>query len=165
MKALPVVLLFSAVFLFVCTPLVVAGGNLKDSGQAVHVNADGIAAGGADVVAYFSLEPGNGAVLGSALYSHTWRGATWFFSNQKNLDAFRTSPERYAPQYGGYCAWAIAHDKLATINPDMWAVVNKKLYLNYNSRTQKKWEKSRKEKISEADSNWPVWEKRLASGE
>lgn len=138
-----------------------AGGNPEDSGEAVHVDENGYAAHGADVVAYFSLEPGESAVMGAEEFAYEWRGATWLFANEENLDAFREDPERYAPEYGGYCAYAIARDKLAPIDPDRWDVVDGSLYLNYSGSTQRDWREHQSRDISRGDELWPEWSAKL----
>lgn len=138
-----------------------AGGEPEDSGAAVHVDKKGHAAGGADVVAYHSLEPGAEAVHGDEEHSYEWRGATWLFANERNLAAFQANPDKYAPAYGGYCAWAMARDDLATIGPDRWDIVDGRLYLNYNVRTQRRWREDRAADIDKADGNWPEWREKL----
>jgi YHS domain-containing protein len=111
-----------------------------------------VAVGGYDPVSYFS--PG-GPVKGSADFTLTYKGAEWRFASAGNRDAFRQDPERYAPQYGGYCAWAVAQGSTAKGDPENWKIVNGKLYLNYNSDIQKRWEQSIPENIQAGDRNWP----------
>lgn len=147
------------------TAAAVAGGTPEDSGQAIHVDQDGHAAHGADVVAYFSLEPGDAPVYGSEEYRHEWRGATWLFATAGNLEAFRDDPERYAPEYGGYCAWAMARDKLAPIDPEKWDIVDGDLYLNYSARTQRSWRENQERDIRDADTAWPGWVETLGAAE
>ncbi len=110
---------------------------------------------GTDPVAYFSLQPGDKAVKGNKNISHEWQGATWYFSSEKNRDLFIQAPEKYAPQYGGYCSYAVAKGYTAKIDPNAWTIVNDKLYLNYSKGVQKKWNKKRDEFIQKANSNWP----------
>ncbi len=131
-----------------------AVGTPEDSGEAVYVTGEGIAAGGVDVVAYFSLTPDAGSVRGSEHYAYRWKSATWLFSSAENRDRFADNPERYAPAYGGYCAWAMARNALAPIDPDLWAIVDETLYLNYNSRSQRDWTANREKYIRKADANW-----------
>jgi YHS domain-containing protein len=138
-----------------------AGGSPEDSGQGIFVDSKGRAAGGADVVAYFDLEPGAKAVMGADAHSYEWKGAVWQFSSAKNLEKFRDDPEKYSPQYGGYCAFAIAEDNLYGINPDKWDIHNGKLYLNYSNGTQKKWNKDRSDFIRRGDENWPKHRQQL----
>jgi YHS domain-containing protein len=91
---------------------------------------------GYDPVAYFvDSKP----ELGMDQYSTVWMGATWKFASADHLKLFKASPEKYAPQYGGYCAYGVAKDNLVTIEPDKWTVREGKLYLNYDADVQKKW--------------------------
>lgn len=107
---------------------------------------------GYDVVAYFSV---NKAIPGDKEFQHVWHEQTWRFANQAHLDSFRLAPEKYAPQYGAYCAWAVAHNYTAPVDPEAWEIVNGKLYLNYNKDVQKKWREKREEYIKSGDQNWP----------
>lgn len=110
------------------------------------------AVGGYDPVSYFSDA---GPLKGSADISLEYKGAEWHFASEANREAFRQDPERYAPQYGGYCAWAVAQGKTAKGDPQNWRVVNGKLYLNYNSDIQARWEKDIPGFIEAGDRNWP----------
>jgi YHS domain-containing protein len=113
----------------------------------------GIAVGGYDVTSYFV---GNGApVKGSAQFAATYQGATYHFANAANRDAFRATPARYAPQYGGYCAWAVSQGYTAPGRPQFYRVVDGKLYLNFNGSVQTKWEKNIPGFIRDATKNWP----------
>ena len=115
-------------------------------------NKQGIAIRGYDTVAYFTK---NIAVKGTPDFQHSWNQAVWYFSKQEHLVLFKESPQKYAPQYGGYCSWAVANNSLAPINPKAFAIIDKKLYLNYNFLFHKKWLKKRKKLIFDADENWP----------
>ncbi len=108
---------------------------------------------GYDTVAYFTVgEP----TKGSAEYATTYNGAEFRFASEENLNLFLGNPEQYAPQYGGYCAWAVAQGKTAKGDARRWAVVDGKLYLNYNKGIQRKWDKDRAGFITRADTNWPT---------
>lgn len=111
-----------------------------------------VAIRGADPVAYF-LE--SRPVEGSAEYAFDWQGATWRFSSEANLDAFRADPERYAPQYGGYCAWAVANGYTASIDPEAWTIFEDKLYLNYSLSVQARWAEDIPGNVQRGDRNWP----------
>jgi YHS domain-containing protein len=89
-------------------------------------------------VAYFTESR---PVKGSTKFATDWMGATWQFSSQKHLDLFEAEPGKYAPQYGGYCAYGVAVDNLIKIEPDQWTITGGKLYLNYDRRVQRTWEK------------------------
>jgi hypothetical protein len=111
----------------------------------------GVGAGGHDVVAYFSAAK---PVAGSAQITHTWSGAIWRFSTTANRDAFASAPERYAPAYGGHCSWAAAQGYKAKGDPQNWKIVGGRLFLNYNSDVQKRWEANIPGFIASADGNW-----------
>ena len=107
---------------------------------------------GYDAVAYHLQ---NKPVEGKDAYTHQWNGATWYFASQANLNSFKADPEKYAPQYGGYCAYAVAKGSTAKTEPDAWKIVDGKLYLNYDKGIQRKWEKDISGYIEKADANWP----------
>lgn len=107
---------------------------------------------GYDPVAYFQQ---NKAVEGNKKFQHEWQGAKWNFSSAENRDSFAAEPEKYAPQYGGYCAYAVAQNSTASIEPEQFTIVKDKLYLNYNAKIRKKWRADRDNYIVQADKNWP----------
>ncbi len=109
-------------------------------------------AGGYDVVAYFTVgEP----VEGDDDIGVEYKGADWYFASQENLATFNQDPEKYLPQYGGYCSWAVANGDLASGDPLQWKVLNEKLYLNYDADIQAKWTADRDNLIVLGDKNWP----------
>jgi YHS domain-containing protein len=110
---------------------------------------------GHDAVAYYSLAEGAAPVKGSAEFSTTYEGATWWFSNAANRDAFAAEPAKYAPKYGNYCAWALARNKLAPGDPAVWYVKDGALYLNVNKSIQKQWLANIDRDIANAEKNWP----------
>jgi len=112
----------------------------------------GLAVDGYDAVAYF--EEGR-AVEGSAEHAVEWNGAVWRFASEAHRAQFAAAPERYAPQYGGYCAWAVAHDYTADADPEAWAIVDGKLYLNYNRTVLERWSAEKEGWIAAGDRNWP----------
>lgn len=112
----------------------------------------GVAIRGTDPVAYFTE---GRPVEGSSKFTTKWNGATWHFASAENRDKFIASPETYAPQYGGYCAWAVAQGSTASTDPDAWRIVDGKLYLNYSLDVQKQWEQDIPGNIVKADKNWP----------
>ena len=81
--------------------------------------------------------------------------ATWLFSSQQNLDLFLQSPTKYAPQYGGYCAYAVAKNSTASIKPELFTIHEGKLYLNYSASINDKWIANKENFIEMADKNWP----------
>lgn len=110
-----------------------------------------IALNGYDTISYFSGKP----LKGQDRFSTEYKGAEWRFSSQANLDLFKTNPEVFIPQYGGYCAWAIAHGKLAKGSPKHWLVEDGRLYLNFNGRIQKRWRADQEQLVRKADARWP----------
>jgi YHS domain-containing protein len=136
--------------------LVLAGFvGFPTSGEAVSpVNETlfGVAIHGYDPVAYFE----DGAPReGSGDFELEWRGATWRFASAEHRERFRADPESFAPQYGGYCAYAVAKGGTANGAPRLWSIVGGKLYLNLNPDVQKLWDADRAGYIAKADANWP----------
>ena len=111
------------------------------------------AVGGYDTVAYFTQHQ---PVKGERQFSFEWKGAEWRFASAENRDRFAAAPEQYAPQYGGYCAWAVSQGYTASGDPTYWKLVDGKLYLNYDADVQKKWEQDVPGFIGKADRNWPA---------
>ena len=120
----------------------------------------GSAIEGYDPVAYF--EEGK-PVEGDSDHSYEWMGATWYFASAENRDLFAADPEKYAPQYGGYCAWAVSQGYTAKIDPQAWTVVDDQLYLNYSKDVQKQWQEDVPGNITKADANWPGIRDKLAN--
>jgi YHS domain-containing protein len=108
------------------------------------------AVGGYDSVSYFTGNP----VEGSDKFTVQYKGASFRFANAANLAAFKANPDKYAPQYGGHCAWAAANNYRFAGDPKVWKIVSGKLYLNYNRDVQAKWEKDVPTLIAKADVNW-----------
>jgi len=120
--------------------------------EPVYKFSGGLALKGYDAVAYFN--DGN-AYQGSEEFTHEWNGAKWRFVSAANRDAFAIDPQKYAPQYGGYCAWAVGHGYTAKGDPEAWKVVDGKLYLNYNKDVQAMWAQDIPGYIEKGDQNWP----------
>ena len=134
------------------TPVIASKSNAnKATNPKVYVE-NGVAIKGTDTVAYFNE---GRAVRGSDRFTYQWMGATWKFASAENRDLFASNPEKYAPQYGGFCAWAVSQGYTAPIDPNAWKIVNGKLYLNYNKRVQRTWQKDIPGNIAKADRNWP----------
>ena len=108
---------------------------------------------GYDPVAYFKEGK---PMKGDTKYKYTWNAADWYFTSQQNLEAFKANPEKFAPQYGGYCAYGLADGHKAPTDPEAWSIVDKKLYLNYNKAVQQSWKKKQGEFIQSADKKWPL---------
>lgn len=110
-----------------------------------------LAVGGYDTVSFFSGKPQDG----KRDFTFDYAGAEWRFATRGNLDLFKTNPEAFMPQYGGYCAWAVAQNKLAKGAPQHWHVEDGKLYLNFNARIKRRWDKDIAGFVTLADANWP----------
>ena len=143
----PLVSIFAGVFAIIALPM---NALAEDAIYTSPFNNN--AAGGYDVVAYFEA---GAPVKGSKDFKTDYQGATWRFSSAENLAAFQASPAAYAPQYGGYCAWAVSQDYTARGNPKNWIIVDGKLYLNYSDKIQARWEKDIPGFIALANQNWP----------
>ncbi len=111
-----------------------------------------IAIDGYDPVAYFI---DNKAVKGNKKWSHFWKDANWHFKNKENLSLFKQNPDKYAPQYGGYCAYAMSDGRLVDVDPDAFSIIDDKLYLNYSLSVQKHWLKEKDLFIKQADEFYP----------
>jgi hypothetical protein len=124
---------------------------------AVHAqsfnNSGGLGAKGYDVVAYFT---DGKAVKGIPQFTHEHGGVKWQFASAENREMFRADPAKYAPQYGGYCAYGMALGGLYDVQPDKaWSVVDGKLYLNKDAGVKQTWLKDVPGNIGSADANWP----------
>jgi YHS domain-containing protein len=112
----------------------------------------GTAISGTDPVSYFK---DGRPIEGKSNITYEWNGATWRFASNENRDLFAAAPEKYAPQYGGYCAWAVSQGYTASTDPEAWSIVDGKLYLNYSKAVRKQWEQDIPGNIKSADKNWP----------
>lgn len=119
--------------------------------KPVVYSIDGKAIHGYDPVAYFTDSK---PVKGDSTITYAYDGATWLFANAKNRDAFKADPVKYAPQYGGYCAFGTSRGYKAPTEPDAWTIVDGKLYLNYNTKVRTEWDKDNPGYIQKADKNW-----------
>lgn len=106
---------------------------------------------GHDPVAYFT---DGKPVKGQEAFTHEWMGAKWQFASAAHLAQFKANPEKYAPQYGGYCAYGVSQDNLVSIEPDKFKILDGKLYLNYNADVQEKWLKDPAGFIKQADAKF-----------
>ena len=109
------------------------------------------AIGGHDAVSYFK---DGGPKQGKAKFHHFWNGAVWFFSSEGNRDAFAAEPAAFAPQYDGYCAWAASQNYKRPGDPNVWQIVDNKLYLKVHKGAQKKWRADIPTHIAQGDDNW-----------
>jgi hypothetical protein len=118
----------------------------------------GVAIDGYDPVAYFT---DGRPVEGRKEFAYDWEGATWRFASAEHRDLFAAAPGKYAPQYGGYCAWAVSNNYTADTDPQAWSIVDGRLFLNYSLEVRSKWEQDVPGNIGKADRNWP----KLLAGE
>jgi len=109
------------------------------------------AIGGYDAVSYFK---DGGPKQGQAKFHHFWNGAVWFFASEGNRDSFAANPAIYAPQYDGYCAWAASQNYKRPGDPNVWQIVDNKLYLKVHEGAQKKWRADIPTHITQGDENW-----------
>ncbi|HEY6975788.1 MAG TPA: YHS domain-containing (seleno)protein [Chitinophagaceae bacterium] len=130
----------------------IAGTTSLIAQKAEVFNLSGTAINGYDPVAYFKEGK---PVKGNEKLSYDWNNAKWYFVSSENLNVFSKSPEKYAPQYGGYCAYGMSEGHKAPTDPNAWTIVNGKLYLNYSLDVKQKWNKNQMERIDQADKNWP----------
>ena len=146
-----VFLLLACALLSAC---VATPGRVKQTKAVAALDAKhGLALEGYDTVSYFD---GNNAQLGVAAIAYRWQGAEWRFASTAHRDAFAAAPERYAPKYGNYCAFAVSRGTTAHGDPRLWAIVDDKLYLNNNRYAQELWDRDRIGNIAAGDQNWPL---------
>jgi YHS domain-containing protein len=130
--------------------VVILGPLLAQSSQVFTTDAGAIK--GYDPVAFFKVGK---PVMGLKEYSYDWNKAKWYFSSSDNLMAFKKDPEKFAPQYGGYCAYGTSEGHKVPTETDTWTIVNNMLYFNYNKNVQTKWKADQKNRIEQADKTWP----------
>jgi YHS domain-containing protein len=124
------------------------------NGQGREIFAtDAGAIRGYDPVAYFTESK---PVKGLKEFSYDFEGARWLFASEDNRKAFQSDPEKYIPQYGGYCAYGMSRGYKAKTEPDAWTIVDGKLYLNYNTDVRKIWSEKQNEYIQKANTQWPT---------
>ncbi|MDD5028737.1 MAG: YHS domain-containing (seleno)protein [Rhodoferax sp.] len=119
---------------------------------ALNVDANGIALKGFDPVSYFLP---SGPVAGKAEFFAKHGGATYQFSSLINRDTFTANPAKYTPAYGGFCAMGVALEQKLDVNPQLWRIVDGKLYLNVHKEAQTRWLEDVKGNLAKADKNWP----------
>ncbi len=112
----------------------------------------GVALRGYDAVAYFTAGKPQ---KGQAQYSYEYKSSTFHFASEANRRAFMEAPDKYAPQFGGYCAYGTAQGYKVSTQPDAFAIVKDKLYLNYNKKVQEIWRLDVPGNVERAEKNWP----------
>jgi YHS domain-containing protein len=143
--------LITPFFILVFSVLALPAFALDDAVNTGRFNDTAI--GGYDTVAYFTQSK---PVKGDKKFEYNWRDANWRFSSQAHLDLFKSNPEKYAPQYGGWCAYAMSDEgRTVRIDEDAWHIHDGKLYLNYSKSVQKHWLENKLGNIVEADGYYP----------
>jgi hypothetical protein len=120
--------------------------------DSINKDGSGVAIKGYDPVAYFTQSK---PVKGSSAFTFSWMQSTWWFADAANRDEFSRNPEKYAPQYGGYCAYGVSQNHTVTIDPEAWSIIDGKLYLNYSKSVKKTWSEAVPKYIEDANRNWP----------
>lgn len=139
--------------MYLVVVLFLAGMFALHAQKAEVFSNNGVAINGYDAVAYFTKgQP----VKGDSKFSLSWNNATWYFASKEDADLFKADPAKYAPQYGGYCAYGLSENHKAPTKPEAWTILNGKLYLNYNLDIRSDWQKNSAERIKKADIYWPA---------
>ncbi|MBT1450608.1 YHS domain-containing protein [Glaciecola sp. XM2] len=143
--------IFAVVIAFTLTSCGLIPTQATSAIEAVNVDQNRLAIKGYDPVAYFTQAD---AVQGNQQFTAEYNGAVYYFASAENQALFNGTPAKYAPQYGGYCAFGVTQEKKYDIDPTAWAVVDGKLYLNLNAGAQRVWDKDRAGNIESGDSIW-----------
>ena len=123
--------------------------------KMVATGSDNVAIKGYDTVAYFTEGQ---AMKGKSNFVASWNNAEWFFANAGHRDLFAANPERYAPQFGGFCANGLSKGKQVAANPEIWVIVDGKLYIKFSEKARAQWNKDRAEKIKKGEENWAKYQ-------
>ena len=126
--------------------------SLSYAGNDTETDENGVILAGHDVIAYFKQ---NKPVLGNAKYTAVYNDAIYRFQSAKNRDMFNSNPEKYAPQYGGFCAYGVTFGKKFDIDGKAFEIKDGKLYVNKNMDVYKAWAENIPKHIKEANDHWP----------
>lgn len=138
-----------------CLSFVPGAGALAESTvKQVAADESGIAILGYDTVAYFTEEA---ALLGNPEFTHSWQGVQWYFANARHRDMFAENPDRFAPQFGGFCSNGLSKGKTVVADPEQWTIVEGKLYIKFNLNARDKWRQDKNSKIKKAKKNWDIY--------
>jgi len=116
-----------------------------------NVDSDKVAIHGYDTVAYFTEGK---PTKGSTEFEHSWQDTRWQFASATNRELFTANPDRYAPQYGGYCSGGLSVGEYADVDPSAWTIVDGKLYLTLNKDLRDAWRKAPEAHVANANYNW-----------
>ncbi|MFQ5995727.1 MAG: YHS domain-containing (seleno)protein [Acidiferrobacterales bacterium] len=124
--------------------------------KMVATGPDNVAIKGYDTVAYFTEgQP----MKGKSKFVASWNDAEWHFANAAHRDLFTANPERYAPQFGGFCAQGLSRGKKVVADPEAWTIVDGKLYIKFSKASRDRWRKDKAEKIKKAEESWATYQK------
>ena len=137
---------------FAAAPALILASNSALAAEPEIFAVDGVAIRGTDPVGYFNQSQ---PVAGTTAYKTDWKGATWHFSDAASRDAFAANPDRFSPEFGGYCAYAASKGYLAPTIPEAWTVYENRLYLNANLRARELWLQDVPGNIAKGRANWP----------
>jgi hypothetical protein len=129
---------------------IVFAGHGEES-ETINVDENNVAIGGYDTVAYFTESR---AIEGTNEYEYTGRDAQWHFANDQHRSLFVSDPEKYAPQYGSFCALGVTLNNAFPVDPKAWTIVKGKLYLNYDTERRDIWRMAQEENIEKANLVW-----------
>lgn len=139
-------------FLFGALSAAVLASAVHAQDMPVYFAPDGMAMGGYDPVSYFESDV---PVQGRPEISVMWKGAEWHFASQENRELFESNPRAFAPQFGGYCSYAMAYGVLKSTDPSAWQVVDGRLYLTHSPEIEQMWRQDRGDYIHQAQEYWP----------
>jgi YHS domain-containing protein len=122
------------------------------NGYLVNLNDKGVIIEGYDPVAYFTDDK---AIKGDEQYMAEYRGATYWFTSAEHAELFKKNPEKYAPQYGAFCGYAVSIGKLRPVDPTIYQIENGRLILQHTPEAYRLFNKNLAESIEKADKNWP----------
>lgn len=133
-------------------PIAGTGPHPADAHEPQIFAPGGVALNGYDPVAYFTT---GRPVKGSPEHALMWRGATWYFASDESQESFEMNPLAYAPQYGGYCAYAMTRGDLMPTAPEAFAVAGGRLYLTFSTEVRAIWAQDIAGNVARADAHWP----------
>ena len=143
--------------LVICLAVVPFAGVLAASdGKLVAADPAGVAIKGYDTVAYFTERK---AIKGKPEFAHSWHDAQWLFANARHREIFASDPERYAPQFGGFCSNGLSKGKVVAADPEQWTIVDGKLYIKFSRAARDNWRQDKAVKIMKAKENWADYQK------
>ncbi len=149
---------YAILFLMVAIAAAACAGSSGVEGvKQVNATAENVAIRGYDPVAFFTA---NAPVEGNPQFAFDWNGARWQFASAENLERFKADPSNFAPQFGGYCSWAVSHGYTANGDPTAWKIVEGRLYFNYNQKVKEKWEADQEKLIKDGEQNWTGFKKK-----